>query len=144
LRRSPLEERKQAYLTGRVVDQQRWYGQKATFNRARAHLWRLTLIGLEMLGLTAAILRAFDIVRIDLPGILAAMVASGAAWLAVRQHDSLARAYAFAANELIIAKSRLEAVTEEAAWSVEVADAEEAISREHTMWRASRSVGIRG
>lgn len=143
LRKSPLKDRQQAYLSGRIIDQQRWYGEKAKFNRARAHWWRLTLIAVELLGLIAAIFRALGTVRVDLPGILAAIVASGAAWLAVRQHDSLARAYALAANELALARSRLEKVTDEAAWSIEVADAEEAISREHTMWRASRSGSVR-
>ncbi len=143
LRKASLNDRKQAYLSGRIIDQQRWYGNKARFNRARAQRWRLTLIAVELLGLTAAIFRALGLVSVDLPGILAAVLASGAAWFAVRQHDSLARAYALAANELAIAKARLEAVDDEDAWAIEVADAEEAISREHTMWRASRSAGVR-
>ncbi|MDH2429001.1 DUF4231 domain-containing protein [Sphaerisporangium sp. TRM90804] len=139
LRAAAFEERKQAYLTGRILDQQRWYSSKATLNRSRAHSWRIALLAMELLGVVAALLRAFGVLAIDLPGIAAAVVGAGAAWLAVKQHDSLARAYAFAANELAIARSRLEDATDEPRWAAEVADAEEAVSREHTMWRASRT-----
>jgi hypothetical protein len=42
-------------------------------------------------------------------------------------------------RDLASARLRLELVTTEEAWATEVGDAEEAISREHTVWLASRS-----
>ncbi|GGQ08215.1 hypothetical protein GCM10010279_14660 [Streptomyces mutabilis] len=56
---------------------------------------------------------------------------AGSAWLAVRRHETLGRACTFAATELSVIHERL----------AKVPDAEEAISREHTMWRASRGAG---
>jgi hypothetical protein len=139
LRTLDLPERKQAYIAGRIEDQQRWYTGKSRWNDRRARFWRIGLIVVELAGVAAALLRAFDIISIDLAGIAAAMIAAGSAWLAIKQHDSLARAYAFAANELGIVHGRLESIEDERTWAQEVADAEEAMSREHTMWRASRS-----
>ncbi|MDF5754522.1 DUF4231 domain-containing protein [Spongiactinospora sp. TRM90649] len=139
LRAGDFADRRTAYLDGRIGDQQRWYAARAALNRSRAHLWRVLLLAVELFGVIAALLRAFGVVGIDLPGIAAAIAGAGAAWLAVKQHESLSRAYAFAANELAIARSRLESAADETRWAAEVADAEEAISREHTMWRASRT-----
>ncbi|MFG3114627.1 DUF4231 domain-containing protein [Streptomyces sp. NPDC048197] len=141
LRRGPFADRKQAYLTGRIADQQQWYGTKATMNITRARRWRLGLITIEGLGVLAAVLRLLNIIPFDLPGVLAAVLGAGAAWFAVRQYESLGRAYTFAATELSIVHQRLTAVHDESRWAQEVADAEEAISREHTMWRASRGAG---
>jgi hypothetical protein len=139
LRAQDLGERRQAYITGRIEDQQRWYTYKSRWNDRRARLWRIGLIVVELAGVAAALLRAFNTISVDLAGIAAAMIAAGSAWLAIKDHDSLARAYAFAANELAIVHGRLESIDDEQAWAQEVADAEEAMSREHTMWRASRS-----
>ncbi|MES9541516.1 DUF4231 domain-containing protein [Actinomadura sp. NPDC000600] len=139
MRSRPFHERREAYLAGRIEDQRNWYASKSEYNRRRAGLWRIVLVTAEGSGILTAVLRAFDVFSVDLAGICAALVGSAAAWLAVKQHASLERAYAFAANELAITHSRLSDVQEEAVWAAEVADAEEAISREHTMWRASRS-----
>jgi hypothetical protein len=139
LRNAPLSERRDTYLAHRIDDQSAWYARKSGSNIRRAQRWRITLLVLEILGVMAALLRAVGLVRIDLAGIAAALIGAGAAWLATKQHDSLGRAYAFATNELSLARARLVHAVGPADWAREVADAEEAISREHTMWRASRS-----
>jgi hypothetical protein len=139
LRGRDLPARRRAYLAGRIIDQQGWYARKADFNRHRARQWRWLLFTLEILGIGGALARAFGVIHTDLTGIVAAMVAAGVAWLGVKQHDSLARAYTFASHELSTIHSRLERPMSEEQWAGEVRDAEEAISREHTMWRASRS-----
>jgi hypothetical protein len=139
LRAAPLTERRESYLAHRIDDQSGWYSRKSAWNIGRAQRWRITLLVLEVLGVTAALLRAVGLLQIDLAGIAAALIGAGAAWLATKQHDSIGRAYAFAANELSLARARLVRTVTQADWAREAADAEEAISREHTMWRASRS-----
>ncbi|WP_078532688.1 DUF4231 domain-containing protein [Streptomyces hokutonensis] len=138
LRRARLEERKHVYLRDRIENQQGWYTSKAKFNAHGSRKWRIALIAIELAGVTAAVLRVTGAINFDLPGIMAGMVGAGAAWFAVRQYESLARAYTFAATELTIVHGRLQRARDEMTWAQEVADAEEAISREHTMWRASR------
>ncbi|HEV7648061.1 MAG TPA: DUF4231 domain-containing protein [Actinophytocola sp.] len=139
LRAGDLASRKAAYLRFRIIDQQEWYGHKASHNEKRASRWRMTLLIIEVVGLVAALAKAAGYVNIDLAGVSAAVIAAGTAWMNLRQHTTLARAYTFAANELAIARDRLELATDEDAWAAEVADSEEAVSREHKMWRASRS-----
>src|SRR5262249_55792131 len=121
------------------ADQQEWYSRKAYWNSSRARLWAIGLVAAELAGVVAALLRGLGALNLDIAGVAAAVVGTGVAWLSLKQHDHLGRAYAFAANELGIVYSNLELVDDEKVWAADVADAEEAISREHTMWRASRS-----
>ncbi|WP_053719156.1 DUF4231 domain-containing protein [Saccharothrix sp. NRRL B-16348] len=139
LRAAPFAERKAAYLEARIADQQRWYTAKAARNERLAGWWRAGLLSIEVIGICAALGKAVGAVRFDLAGVVAAVIAAGTAWISLRQLSTLARAYTFAANELAIVRSRLELVEDEPSWANEVADAEEAVSREHTMWRASRT-----
>ena len=138
LRGEPLSVRKAVYLRDRISDQQEWYARKAAWNKNRATVWRLVLIVGEVVAVAVAAGRMFGAWHTDWSGILAAVVASGAAWLGLKQHSELASAYSIAANELAMATERLREASEDD-WPHAVADAEEAISREHTMWLASRS-----
>lgn len=75
---------------------------------------------------------------VDFPGLMAAFIMAGAAWAAVKQFSPLAAAYSMASMELAIQADKLKSVPEND-WPLVAADAEEAISREHTMWLASRT-----
>lgn len=138
VRQSPLSVRRKVYLEWRIEDQLKWYAGKAKFNSSLAGRWRVVLIVIEGAGITAAMLKAGGVMSFDLPGIVAALLGAGSAWFAVRQYESLGRAYTFAANDLSIVHARLQSIDSDDDWEREAADAEEAISREHTMWRASR------
>lgn len=138
LRAEPFPVRRSAYLEGRTVQQHRWYAAKAAFNLRAATAWRIFLVSAEIVAVVLAALRVFGEWDVDFAGILAAVIASGAAWVAIKQYSSLAAAYSTTARELAIQADRLRAVTERD-WPRVVADAEEAISREHTLWVASRT-----
>ena len=137
LRAAPLTDRQAAYQDGRVVDQQRWYATKARYHRRRATAFRITGLALEVLGVVAALSKAFGIVDIDLAGIVAASVAALAAWSSARQHGATATAYVVTSHELGVIAELLRQNHTEREWSTAVDDAEDAISREHTLWRAS-------
>jgi hypothetical protein len=139
LRASDLATSKAAYLQYRIADQQRWYLAKARRNEKIAGRWRMFLLIIEIAGIAAALAKAVGYVSVDIAGAIAAIIAAGTAWINLRQYTTLARADTFAVNELGIARRCLELVAGEAGWAAEVADAEEAVSREDTMWRASRS-----
>jgi hypothetical protein len=138
LRQQPFEMRRDAYLNGRTIDQQRWYATRATLNRKAATAWRIILVSTEIAAVVMASLRVFGGWKIDLAGVSAAIIASGAAWVAVKQYTPLAAAYSTAARELAIQADRLRYVAEKD-WPSIVANAEDAISREHTLWVASRT-----
>ncbi|WP_410791037.1 DUF4231 domain-containing protein [Kribbella sp. C-35] len=134
-----LHDRRSVYLRDRIDVQLNWYRTKALLSRKRSTQWRTALIAAEGLGVFFAFGRASDLIPIDAGGIIAAFVGAGAAWLGIRQHENLQRAYTYASQELSIARAALERCTSDTEWPQLVADTEEAISREHTMWRASRS-----
>lgn len=139
LRQKPLQERIDAYREGRVKDQKDWYSRKAELSNRRAKQWNAILITIEIFGVLAGILKATNIIDIDLLGLTAALVAAGGSWLQTKQHSNLAEAYTVAARELSYIDSLLASCTKEQEWSNFVDEAEEAISREHTLWIASRS-----
>lgn len=139
-RAAGFDERKALYLSARIREQQRWYQRKAVWNRKRAECWTVAAIAFEVLGVLAGAARVFLDLDIDLLGILAAAAATVTAWLEAKQHRNLATAYGIAAQELASAASLGEAIVDEEEWAAFVGQAEEAISREHTLWRASRGI----
>ena len=134
-----LDDRQSMYLHRRIRDQHAWYSSKARWNASRARRWNVSLVGVETLGLIAAILKATGVLSLNLLGLAGAMVAAGVAWLQARQHETLGRAYSIAAQELAEIASRVDQSRTDDEWGDFVDQAEEAISREHTMWRASHT-----
>lgn len=138
LRERTFVERRDAYIHGRTENQWGWYATKAEANRRRATAWRIALVAAEIIALILAALRVFGGWDVDLAGLMAAVIAAGGAWVAVKQFSPLAAAYSVAAMELSIQADKLKSISEDE-WPLVAADAEEAISREHTMWLASRT-----
>jgi hypothetical protein len=137
LRAEPFDVRRTTYLDARTKDQRKWYSDKAKSNARAAGAWRLALLVAECLALIFAANAFGHKESIDVAGLIAVLVASGAAWLAIKQFSQLTSAYRVAATELALQEGIL-ANVDESVWDQAVADAEEAISREHTMWLASR------
>ena len=137
LRESNFETRRATYLKFRTKDQRQFYSTKAKKNKVRATSWRYGLLAGEILAVVAAAVTLGRGNPFDFAGVIAALVASGAAWLAIKQHSQITSAYRVAAVELAIQESVLESV-EEDKWPQAVADAEEAISRAHHVARLAR------
>ncbi|GHH55274.1 uncharacterized membrane protein YoaK (UPF0700 family) [Streptomyces umbrinus] len=140
IRQQEAEDRKDLYLSLRVRDQEEWYNRKAKFNDRNSRKWRFSLILFEISGAVASIAILLDLTGIDIGGAIAAAVAAAGAWLEVKQYDNLSSAYALTATELSFVRLAGENVsaTDEDSWSKYVVSAEQAISREHTMWLARR------
>ncbi|MGE3336028.1 MAG: DUF4231 domain-containing protein [Rhodospirillaceae bacterium] len=134
-----LGERKAAYEGGRVEDQQKWYQAKAAWNRGRGARWALAMLSVEAVGVLFGILKAVGTIEGDLLGFAGAIGAAITAWLQTKQHRALATAYTVTALELASVRSGIALVTDEQGWAEFVSDAEEAFSREHTLWKASRT-----
>ncbi|WP_087008712.1 DUF4231 domain-containing protein [Gulosibacter sp. 10] len=138
LREQPFVLRRDAYIEGRTKEQQSWYAWKAKFNRNQSRTWRVLLIFTEIAAVALALAKIVGGWPVDYAGLLGAAIAAGAAWVAVKQFSPLASAYSVASKELAIQADKLRTVEEED-WALVAADAEEAISREHTTWLASRT-----
>lgn len=135
-------DRRELYLRGRVLHQEKWYSDKARWNATWSHRWLLVGIVFEFIGVVAAAARAFGGLQIDLLGIFAAAAATAIAWLQTKQFQNLATAYGITAQELASVAAEVEAWNDEATWPQFMGQAEEAISREHTLWRASRGLRV--
>lgn len=138
-----FHDRKNLYLTGRIDDQFQWYSRKAEWNSTRAKRWLIASIVFEVAGIFFAALQAFASFPLDFMGLLAAIAATITGWVQLKQHRNLATAYGVTAHELAAIASETKALEDESTWAKFVGQAEEAISREHTLWRASRGLKIR-
>jgi hypothetical protein len=136
----PLQERRSVYERGRIADQQGWYAAKAAYNARRADRWRRAILALEFVGLTAGVAAVAGSIAVDFLGVVAAATAAVSAWLQIKQHETLARAYSVTAEELSAIRSLVPHQASERDWADFVDQSEEAVSREHTLWRASRGV----
>jgi hypothetical protein len=139
IRSLSFEERRTRYLDGRIEEQRQWYDKKAKWNRTRQHLWTVLVLVFEGLGLLGGILTLTAELSIDVLGVMAAIAATITAWVQAKQHSNLATAYGITAQELASARTEGQA-TAETDWPNFVGQAEEAVSREHTLWRATRGI----
>ena len=138
LRRAPFADRRTAYIADRTLKQYEWYVDQAKRNNRCALVWHSALVVAEIVALTLALLRVFGPWDINLAGVLATVIGAGAAWVAIKQYSRLASMYSMAAGELALQVEGLHCI-DLSAWPSAVADAEDAISREHTIWLAART-----
>lgn len=140
---APLADRQKLYLTDRIDNQRKWYAGRTRLNRRRSNTWMGVTIGAQIVGAALAGVKGFGISDVDLLGIAAAVAASCAAWMQTKQYQALAASYDVTARELTAIRTEAEvrlATPDEAEWAEFVADAETAISREHTTWRARSGI----
>lgn len=141
VRRSGVDVRKTVYLRDRLDHQRCWYSDKAEFNERRSDAWLYGIAVSQALGAAAAIaLVRWPDLLFNGAGVLAALAAGFMAWLQLKQHQELSSSYGMAAHELGLIGARFHHVGSDEDLSVLVLDAENAISREHTMWVARRDV----
>lgn len=138
LRRQDFTDRKSRYLQERILDQQQWYTEKANDYRTRSIRWSALLVTTEVLALVWSIVCTLHPSLLNGTGLLTTCLSCGASWVSTKQFTNLQTAYSTAAKELSLIFLKLEQASEEE-WADLVDDAEEAISREHTLWLASRT-----
>jgi hypothetical protein len=139
-----FDERRTYYREFRLKDQLNWYAKNAKFNNHRVHQWTVATVVLEFLGLLAAALLMADAIGFDAVGLVSALAAAATAWAQSRQYQTLSSAYSVTSQELSTVLAQVDDLRDEPVWGRFVGEAEEAISREHTLWRASRGIRIGG
>lgn len=136
LRAAGFTTRRQVYQRDRIKDQLDWYARRSGEHDRSANRW----LGLAVASSAAGILMAvakFLYVDIDLLGVFAAVAAAAIGWNQLNQHRNQATAYSVTARELNIIHDQIDHVPA-SEWASFAEGAEEAISREHTMWAARR------
>lgn len=139
VREGSLAQRKQAYLEGRISDQRSWYGDQAKSNRVAEGRYFGVVFASQLAALVAAVaLVRWPSSNVRLTGFFASLASALIAWLQLKQHKELAQSYSVAEIELGFIEERARHITTEQEFSNFVSDAENAISREHTLWIARR------
>ncbi|GAA1840963.1 DUF4231 domain-containing protein [Pseudonocardia ailaonensis] len=134
LRAADLATQRAVYKRDRIENQLSWYERRSGEHKKSAKSWLGTAMVFSALGILAAGFKFFSI-EVDLLGVFAAFASSAIAWNQLNQHRNQATAYAVTARELIIIRDTIDQVSDHD-WPQFVAESEEAISREHTMWLA--------
>lgn len=140
VRSQEVAARTAIYLRDRLQAQRSWYDGKARSNSRAATGWLLGVGAAQFLGAVSSVaMIRWPQFPFDLASVLASLAAAGMAWLEARRCQELANAYGLAAHELGLAEARARHVSGDDELAAFVADTENAISREHTMWIARRS-----
>jgi hypothetical protein len=135
VRSAPLEQRRQIYVTGRIADQRKWYGAKARKSQIVANRYFVVIQVSQALTLAATVLLLSPLgSKWNLGGLFSALASALIAWLQVRQHEELAQTYSVAALDLGFIEEQAASIASEKDLSAFVADAENTVSREHSMW----------
>jgi len=142
IRATSTGDRLALYVRERIQQQREWYGSKASDSRHLHTKWFwITVVG-QSAALTASIMMVrFPESNINPTGTFSTLSAAALAWLQMKRYQDLSQAYSLAAHELGLIEAQAQHVNTESELSQFVANAENAISREHTMWVARRDVG---
>jgi hypothetical protein len=139
VRAGTLEKRRQAYLAERISDQRIWYGGQARSNRSAENVYFGVVFASQLAALVAAVaLARWPDSNVRLTGFFASLASALIAWLQLKQHKELAQSYSIAELELGFIEEKARHIATEQEFSDFVSDAENAISREHTLWIARR------
>lgn len=138
-RRLPLSQRRDVYEHRRIADQRAWYSSKAALNGRRSDAFGVILLTFEAVAIIQALLKATGLIDVDLLAFGATVIAGVVAWVETKDFDTLESAYAVAARELAAINALIRYQDTEEEWANFVSNAEDSISREHTLWRASRT-----
>jgi hypothetical protein len=134
-----IEERKAVYAEARIAQQRSWYRDKAAWNSRRSNVLGLATLMFEAVAVVQALLKATGLVKINLIAFIATVTAGIVAWMHTKDYHTLSSAYTVASRELAAVASLIKHQETEEDWSAFVNSAEDSISREHTLWRASRT-----
>ncbi|MGW6913486.1 DUF4231 domain-containing protein [Kitasatospora sp. NPDC054939] len=139
VRAGSLTSRRTLYLRTRVEGQRTWYRARADACDSQAVSWGLGIAALIIVGGAAAVAQAAGALEVHVFGASSAAAASIIAWTQLKQLRPLATAYQLAARELENVGNQLtdldaKAPDAEARWARLAAEAEDAVSREHTTW----------
>jgi hypothetical protein len=136
LRDAPLDERRRRYVEGRLRDQLTWYGTKSAWNERRSEQWSFIQLGIEIAGAVMALMTGLG-ADFNFASFAATLIGAAAAWSQTKKYGRRAAAYGLAHWELSDLAAFADRPMDEATWADYVEQVEQAISREHTIWRAA-------
>jgi hypothetical protein len=139
VRAMTLNDRKSLYGESRITDQRKWYATKSELNSRKSSLFFGLILICQGLALVAAIILVrWPEPKVNFTGVFAALAAALIAWTQLKKHEELASVYGLTAQELGSVATQARHASTEQEFSQFVGKAENAITREHTLWLARR------
>lgn len=139
LRTANWTVRRDVYLRSRIIDQEKWYSTKSkTLGQGGSTIAAMILALQLAVAFSAGLHAAISPDAPNPTGALLALATSMIAWEQTRRFRELSQAYGIAAIDLGLVRSKLAETCTEKDFTDLVADAENAISREHSLWTARR------
>lgn len=134
-----IEDRLETYVQCRIVDQRNWYGAKARKSAQKEQLSFVLMQSCQLISIGIAIFSIFtQHVTSGSVGVLATLSGCILAWLQVKKYQETAQSYSIAYEELGLIEALSHTIRNELELDAFVRDAENAVSREHTLWIAKR------
>jgi hypothetical protein len=137
-----VTDRAEVYRALRLDDQIAWYRHNAERNARRDRAWFCALAFLQVAGIASAVLFPLampEFLPTPVPAI-AACTAAIVGWSRARRFVDLSKSYTVASHELSHLRELLPSELGEREFHAWVMEVEEAISREHTMWKVKRAI----
>jgi conflict system pore-forming effector with SLATT domain len=144
LRTKSWEQRRVAYLDGRVEDQIAWYLREGNRTTNLSNWFSRGVIAVQLAGVVLAIAiltqQASGSTGVALVALLAVLISSLIAWTQAKQYSELVGPYLSTHRELLQLREEIDLATSEGQFLDGVDHTELAVSREHTSWLAMRGV----
>lgn len=140
LRNSDLTIRLERYREDRIANQFAWYESSAKLNLLRDKQFSMASLCILLLALAYTTFAIANSSVIGFTGALSSGVAILTAWSQAQQFRSLAAAYSNTAVDISFARQSGASIKKQSEFESFVSDTENAISREHTVWRARRDI----
>lgn len=142
IREFSLDQRREYYLKNRVLDQRKWYEDKARANSRYSTIWFVVSLLAYLAGLGFIFARVVDPTNIGWPTEPLLVFASAAiGWTQIKKFNELSAAYSLTAQEIGLSEVLIQDARTNASFSAAVNEVELVFSREHTQWAARQHQG---
>lgn len=138
VRDSSWEDKKELYLSRRVIDQKNWYSNKSKANERIKRNLSVLVMFFQVVAIVLAIIAALGLIP-SFAGAVLTLISSLLTWSQVQQRSLLSHSYGVAAKELALIEGKFSLVSSAQELSDMVVQAELAMSREHTLWVSRNS-----
>ena len=141
VRKKRWQEKRETYIKERIDDQITWYTDKAKVNEEHSKKYDKFVLYLQIIGIMICIFLVYTHIN-GAPALALAvtLIASIIGWSRSKQYAELVEPYQNTARELNEIRQEIELAKVKTDFQNFVIDAEQAISREHTMWLAKRGL----
>lgn len=135
------KEKKETYIKERINNQIAWYTNKSKLNKKYSDMSNVVIIFLQVFAIIVCIYLVYNHVNgAPILALITTIITSMIGWSRSKQYAELVEPYLNTARELSEIRQEIKLVKDETEFQYLVLNAEQAISREHTMWLVNRGL----